>query len=194
MIALQEHRRASSPLRLAAPRGPSNRSDVSSRSDLFPYIDESLQEQWLLGYVELLQRHKMWNVATEVVRCAWLGSVWSLSQQSTSVALSCGRCGRRTRPHAPCERCQPRHVPDTCSVCHKVRPRCEAAPPRDGPRGWRLNARRPTGGPGSVRVVPGLRARRPPEAHAGMDGHAHAVPRRLRPPLPAGVNADPVRA
>lgn len=37
------------------------------RSDLFSYIEESLQEQWLLGYIELLQRHKLWNVATEVI-------------------------------------------------------------------------------------------------------------------------------
>ncbi|XP_028169625.1 GATOR complex protein WDR24-like, partial [Ostrinia furnacalis] len=90
------------------------------RSDLFPYIDESLQEQWLLGYIELLQRHKLWNVATEVIRNAWLSSVWSLSQQSTSVAMCCGRCGRRTRPHAACDRCQPRHLPDLCCVCHQV--------------------------------------------------------------------------
>ncbi|KPJ15450.1 WD repeat-containing protein 24 [Papilio machaon] len=108
------------------------------RSDLFSYIEESLQEQWLLGYIELLQRHKLWNVATEsvtkpdwdrgdhskwcdrqVVRCAWLSSVWSLSQQSSSVAACCGRCGRRTRTRAPCERCAPRR-PDLCAVCHQV--------------------------------------------------------------------------
>ncbi|KAJ8722349.1 hypothetical protein PYW08_004751 [Mythimna loreyi] len=92
------------------------------RSDLFPYIDESLQEHWLLGYIELLQRHKLWNVATEVVRCAWLNSVWVMSQQSTSVAVCCGRCGRRTRPHAACDSCHPhlRHLPDLCAVCHQV--------------------------------------------------------------------------
>ncbi|XP_063891924.1 GATOR2 complex protein WDR24 [Helicoverpa armigera] len=89
------------------------------RSDLFPYIEESLQEHWLLGYIELLQRHKLWNVATEVVRCAWLNSVWVLSQQSTSVAVCCGRCGRRTRPHAACEACVPRRLPDACAVCRR---------------------------------------------------------------------------
>ncbi|KPI95789.1 WD repeat-containing protein 24 [Papilio xuthus] len=89
------------------------------RSDLFSYIEETLQEQWLLGYIDLLHRHKLWNVATEVVRCAWLSSVWSLSQQSSSVAACCGRCGRRTRTRAPCERCAPRR-PDLCAVCHQV--------------------------------------------------------------------------
>ncbi|XP_060803577.1 GATOR complex protein WDR24 [Amyelois transitella] len=90
------------------------------RSDLFPYIDENLQEQWLLGYIELLQRHKLWNIATEVIRASWAGRVWALSQQSTGVAVCCARCGRRSRPHAACDRCQPRRHPDTCSVCHQV--------------------------------------------------------------------------
>ncbi|XP_045773380.1 GATOR complex protein WDR24 [Maniola jurtina] len=90
------------------------------RNDLFPYIDESLQEQWLLGYIELLQRHKLWNVATEVIRCAWLNSVWSLSQQSTTVTACCGRCGRRTRPRAACDACSPRAPPDLCAVCHQA--------------------------------------------------------------------------
>ncbi|KAI8437205.1 hypothetical protein MSG28_010530 [Choristoneura fumiferana] len=94
------------------------------RTDLFPYIEESLQEQWLLGYIELLQRHKLWNVATEVIRHAWLGSVRALSQQSTSVAACCGRCARRTRPHQPCDRCHARGraaaAPDLCAVCHQV--------------------------------------------------------------------------
>ncbi|VVD05395.1 unnamed protein product [Leptidea sinapis] len=88
---------------------------VVSRSDLFAYIDEATQEQWLLGYIELLQRNKLWNVATEVIRCAWLSSVWALSQQSTSVVACCGRCGRRTRPRAPCDRCAPRLATDLCA-------------------------------------------------------------------------------
>ncbi|XP_032517205.2 GATOR2 complex protein WDR24 isoform X1 [Danaus plexippus] len=88
------------------------------RSDLFPYIDESLQEQWLLGYIELLQRHKLYNAATEVIRCSWVSGVWSLSQQSTSVAACCARCGRRSRPRAACE-CAPRAPPDLCAVCHQ---------------------------------------------------------------------------
>ncbi|XP_028025577.1 GATOR complex protein WDR24 isoform X4 [Bombyx mandarina] len=88
------------------------------RSDLFPYIDEGLQEHWLLGYIEFLQKHKLWNVATEVVRCAWLSSVWSLSQQSSSVTVCCGRCGRRARPRAMCDRCLPH--PDLCAVCRQV--------------------------------------------------------------------------
>ncbi|CAG9561576.1 unnamed protein product [Danaus chrysippus] len=88
------------------------------RSDLFPYIEESLQEQWLLGYIELLQRHKLYNAATEVIRCSWVSGVWSLSQQSTSVAACCARCGRRTRPRAACD-CSPRAPPDLCAVCHQ---------------------------------------------------------------------------
>lgn len=29
-------------------------------------LDESTQEHWLLGYIELLTRHKLWNIATQV--------------------------------------------------------------------------------------------------------------------------------
>ncbi|CAB3227368.1 unnamed protein product [Arctia plantaginis] len=135
------------PLLAAALRAHADLGDVQTaavvmlvlqdhRSDLYPYIEESLQEHWLLGYIELLQRHKLYNVATEVVRCAWLSSVWVLSQQSTVVAVCCGRCGRRTRPHAPCDSCHPllRHTPDLCAVCHQVPApllctvRCRTAP------------------------------------------------------------------
>ncbi|CAH0715220.1 unnamed protein product, partial [Brenthis ino] len=90
------------------------------RNDLLSYIDESMQEQWLLGYIELLQRHKMWNEATEVIRCAWVNSVWSISQQSTALTACCGRCGRRTRARAPCDTCAPRAPPDLCAVCHRA--------------------------------------------------------------------------
>lgn len=30
-------------------------------------LDESTQEHWLLGYIELLNRYKLWNIATEVI-------------------------------------------------------------------------------------------------------------------------------
>lgn len=29
-------------------------------------LDEGTQEHWLLGYIELLNRYKLWNVATQV--------------------------------------------------------------------------------------------------------------------------------
>ncbi|GBP16076.1 GATOR complex protein WDR24 [Eumeta japonica] len=89
------------------------------RVDLFPYIDEALQEHWLLGYIELLQRHKLWNLATEIIRGAWVYSVWQSSQQSTTVQTACARCGRRLRAgHAPCDRCAAQH--SLCAVCHQV--------------------------------------------------------------------------
>ncbi|KAL0882789.1 hypothetical protein ABMA27_016337 [Loxostege sticticalis] len=60
----------------------------SHRSDLFPYIDESLQEQWLLGYIELLQRHKLWNVANEVRGLIVL-------QVSLVAGVTCSRTSKR---------------------------------------------------------------------------------------------------
>ncbi|CAF4932006.1 unnamed protein product [Pieris macdunnoughi] len=88
------------------------------RGELLAYIDEPTQEQWLLGYMELLQRHKAWGVAGQVGRGAWLGGVWALSQQSTSVAVCCGRCGRRTRG-AGCDRCAGRVPGELCAVCRQ---------------------------------------------------------------------------
>jgi hypothetical protein len=29
-------------------------------------VDEALQEQWLMGYLELLGRHRLWNAAAQV--------------------------------------------------------------------------------------------------------------------------------
>lgn len=29
-------------------------------------LDESVQEHWLLGYIDLLMRHRLWNIATQV--------------------------------------------------------------------------------------------------------------------------------
>lgn len=34
-------------------------------------IDEVTQEQWLLTYIEMLYRHKLWNIATEVSNCGF---------------------------------------------------------------------------------------------------------------------------
>lgn len=44
------------------------------------------------------------------------------------------------------------------------------------------------GGARSVRVVPGLLARRPPAPHAGLDAAPPGVPGRLRPPVPAALS------
>lgn len=30
-------------------------------------VDETLQEQWLMGYLELLGRHRLFNTATQVI-------------------------------------------------------------------------------------------------------------------------------
>lgn len=31
-----------------------------------PLLDEVIQEQWLLSYIDMLNRYKLWNIATEV--------------------------------------------------------------------------------------------------------------------------------
>lgn len=89
------------------------------RNDLFPYIEESLQEQWLFGYIELLHRLKLYNISTEVVRSSWLYSVLQWSHQSSTVQMCCTRCGRPCRVGGgSCDKC---HTPPTvCAVCHQI--------------------------------------------------------------------------
>ncbi|XP_045497896.1 LOW QUALITY PROTEIN: GATOR complex protein WDR24 [Colias croceus] len=134
------------------------------RAELLAHVDEAAQELWLLGYVELLQRHARWGLAAEAARAAWLGAVWGLSQQCSSVAAACARCGRRAR-----------------------RRLVRALPARAARALRRVRARRarPAG------LVPGLRARRPPAPHAALAPGAPPVPRRLRTPLPARLAHPP---
>lgn len=39
---------------------------VHFRNSLSPYLDEVTQEHWLVGYLDLLARHKLWDVCTLV--------------------------------------------------------------------------------------------------------------------------------
>ncbi|XP_066997844.1 GATOR2 complex protein WDR24 isoform X2 [Anabrus simplex] len=83
-------------------------------------LDEATQEHWLLGYLDTLSRHRLWEVATQVIQLAWIVSVGQLNQQSTTVYTSCGRCGKPLlRSGWLCDRC---HCSDgaICSVCHQV--------------------------------------------------------------------------
>ncbi|KAK7793188.1 hypothetical protein R5R35_012832 [Gryllus longicercus] len=83
-------------------------------------LDEATQEHWLLGYLDTLSRHRLWEVATQVIQLAWVPSVSQLNQQSTTVHTCCARCGKPLlRAGWLCDRC---HCAEgaACSVCHQV--------------------------------------------------------------------------
>ncbi|XP_063233136.1 GATOR2 complex protein WDR24 [Bacillus rossius redtenbacheri] len=83
-------------------------------------LDEATQEQWLLGYLDVLARLKLWGVATQVIQLAWAASVSQLNQQSTTVHTCCGRCGKAMlRSGWLCDRCHSAEGA-ACAVCRRV--------------------------------------------------------------------------
>lgn len=83
-------------------------------------LDEATQEHWLMGYLDILSRHQLWEAATQVIQLAWVPTVSQLNQQSTTIHTSCARCGKSLlRSGWLCDRC---HCADgsACSVCHQV--------------------------------------------------------------------------
>lgn len=80
-------------------------------------IDEQIQEQWLMSYIDLLGRLQLWSVATQIIKLSSLPAVSSLNQASTTVYTSCGRCSKPlTKSGWYCERCRSLVLP--CSLCH----------------------------------------------------------------------------
>uniref|UniRef100_A0A182SMJ3 WD repeat-containing protein 24 n=1 Tax=Anopheles maculatus TaxID=74869 RepID=A0A182SMJ3_9DIPT len=84
-------------------------------------IDESLQENWLLSYIELLHRHQLWNEATQVINISWIRSVLEMNQQSTTMYTSCGQCSKQLVNSMGwyCSRCKSAQS-SKCSVCNGV--------------------------------------------------------------------------
>ncbi|KNC46777.1 WD repeat-containing protein 24 [Thecamonas trahens ATCC 50062] len=56
-------------------------------------LDKELARQYYFGYIELLQRLKLWLAVTEVVRMVDDEAVSMLNQKDTSVKFSCTSCG-----------------------------------------------------------------------------------------------------
>lgn len=75
-------------------------------------------EHWFLSYIDLLQRFQLWNVANQVIQlAAGLPSVQQLNQQSTVVALQCGRCNYTLGKNSLlCRKCG--CVSARCALCH----------------------------------------------------------------------------
>ncbi|KAJ4434158.1 hypothetical protein ANN_16478 [Periplaneta americana] len=93
---------------------------LGDRRRILTTLDEATQEHWLLGYLDILARHRLWEVSTQVIQLAWIPTVMQLNQQSTTVHTSCGRCSKLLqRTGWLCDRC---HCSEcaVCSVCHQV--------------------------------------------------------------------------
>ncbi|CAH0555579.1 unnamed protein product [Brassicogethes aeneus] len=83
-------------------------------------LKKHVQEVWLLGYIEQLNRYKLWNEAARVIKLAWLPSVYSLNQQSTRINTNCTKCSKPLqRTGWLCDRCHSSE-PALCCICHQV--------------------------------------------------------------------------
>ncbi|XP_046736696.1 GATOR complex protein WDR24 [Diprion similis] len=83
-------------------------------------IEAATQEHWLLEYIDMLGRFKLWEIATQIIQLAWMPSVSQLNQQSTTIHACCTTCTKPLQRSAwLCDRCHTsRHA--LCSVCHQV--------------------------------------------------------------------------
>ncbi|XP_050427869.1 GATOR complex protein WDR24 [Adelges cooleyi] len=77
-------------------------------------------EQWMLAYIDLLSRFKLWSNATTVIQLSRINSIHQLNRISTSVYLSCGWCYKGlTRSSRHCFNC--RHSECArCALCQRV--------------------------------------------------------------------------
>ncbi|CAL7939279.1 unnamed protein product [Xylocopa violacea] len=83
-------------------------------------IETAVQEHWILEYLDILARFKLWNVATQIIQSVWIPSVSQLNQQSTVIHACCLACTKPLQRAAWfCDRCHSSHHA-LCSVCHQV--------------------------------------------------------------------------
>ncbi|XP_043270686.1 GATOR complex protein WDR24 isoform X2 [Venturia canescens] len=83
-------------------------------------IEKEVQEHWLLEYIDLLGRYKLYEVITQIIQLAWIPSISQMNQQSTTIHLSCTACSKPLQRSAwYCDRCHSsKHA--LCSICHQV--------------------------------------------------------------------------
>ncbi|XP_034949561.1 GATOR complex protein WDR24 [Chelonus insularis] len=83
-------------------------------------IGIAVQEQWLLEYIDILGRFKLYDVATQIIEHAWIPSVSQLNQQSTTIHASCATCAKAFPSSSWfCDQCNKSKL-SLCSICHQV--------------------------------------------------------------------------
>ncbi|XP_074036380.1 WD repeat domain 24 isoform X2 [Leptinotarsa decemlineata] len=83
-------------------------------------LDEAMQEHWLLGYIEVLSRYRLWNIVTQIINLSWLPSVYQLNQQSTRINTNCSKCAKPLqRGGWLCDRCHSSEYA-LCTICNQV--------------------------------------------------------------------------
>ncbi|XP_020287866.1 WD repeat-containing protein 24 [Pseudomyrmex gracilis] len=83
-------------------------------------IPVALQEHWILEYLDMLGKFKLWHVATQIIELAWIPSISQLNQQSTLIHVCCVACTKPLQRSAwLCDHC---HTSEhaLCSLCNQV--------------------------------------------------------------------------
>ncbi|XP_047136789.1 GATOR2 complex protein WDR24 isoform X1 [Hydra vulgaris] len=81
-------------------------------------VEKSIQEDWFYGYIEILSRLHLFNIATEVINHA-PAPVNTLNQNSTVVHMQCGICYKvlsSTSHGWYCRNCK--RSAQICAICH----------------------------------------------------------------------------
>ncbi len=84
-------------------------------------FDESTLEFWFSCYIELLQRFKLFNEATHLIKLSPMSSISTMSQQSTTFYSNCTKCNKalsRSQGCWWCERCK--KTPNLCCLCNDI--------------------------------------------------------------------------
>ncbi|KAH0951196.1 hypothetical protein HN011_008154 [Eciton burchellii] len=83
-------------------------------------IPLALQEHWIMEYLDMLGRFKLWHIATQIIQLSWIPSISQLNQQSTLIHVCCATCTKPLQRSAwLCDHC---HTSEhaLCSVCNQV--------------------------------------------------------------------------
>ncbi|KAK9496547.1 hypothetical protein O3M35_013172 [Rhynocoris fuscipes] len=88
------------------------------RTQLLTHIDPVEQEAWIVSYLDLLSRHKLWVHSSQIIKLSWLPSINELNQQSTTVYTACTQCYKPLNQVGwLCTKCD---IQTVCSVCHQT--------------------------------------------------------------------------
>jgi len=82
-------------------------------------LDRRRLRQWILGYIDILNRLQLWCHANEIIKKSEDKMIRSMNQNSTTVHCSCPHCNKPLlRLGWVCENCK--RSTNWCSICHET--------------------------------------------------------------------------
>eukprot|EP00999_Lentomonas_sp_LEN2_P002664 NODE_53_length_2750_cov_104.187571_g34_i0.p1 GENE.NODE_53_length_2750_cov_104.187571_g34_i0~~NODE_53_length_2750_cov_104.187571_g34_i0.p1 ORF type:complete len:512 (+),score=66.66 NODE_53_length_2750_cov_104.187571_g34_i0:1154-2689(+) len=85
-------------------------------------IPEEKELEWFYTYIEILQRLRLWNIATSVISLCPLVTIRSITNESTTIHTLCARCSKPMMSQAngyyACTNCS--KFQSKCSFCHQI--------------------------------------------------------------------------